>query len=148
MGRNPSSLKKASVTSGGTGSKIIGYLPYFRRNPRFGLGIRQLPRDFLRPLLARVDQLRNPMRLLTIAELARFLHWSEGTVRNRLSKGAAMPPSILVGRHRLFWEDEVVAWVKFRGEGKAHRVPNSKSHSHRQTDPLPGQIESVAMSVI
>ena len=56
------------------------------------------------------------MRLLTVAELACLLHWAEGTVRNRLSKGAPMPPSVMVGRHRLFWDDEAVAWVNSQRE--------------------------------
>lgn len=39
----------------------------------------------------------------TVEEIATLLRISPGTVRNRLSRGKAqLPPSVLVGRRRLF----------------------------------------------
>lgn len=53
----------------------------------------------------------NDTNLLTIDELAEFLHMDVGTVRNRLSRGEPMPPSIKVGRRRLFPSTELNKWI-------------------------------------
>lgn len=52
--------------------------------------------------------------LLTVTELADFLHMDVGTIRNRLSRGDPMPPSCSVGRRRLFPRGELDAWLKER----------------------------------
>ena len=54
------------------------------------------------------------MHLYTINDIAKELHMSVGTVRNRLSRGDPMPPSVKVGRRRLFPEDSFKNWMKLR----------------------------------
>jgi excisionase family DNA binding protein len=49
---------------------------------------------------------------LTVKEIANLFHWSTGTVYNRLSQGKGMPPSIVIGRKRLFPADQCQQWVK------------------------------------
>lgn len=50
-------------------------------------------------------------KLLTITELSDVLHMDVGTIRNRLSRGEPMPPSIKVGRRRLFPASELEKWL-------------------------------------
>jgi excisionase family DNA binding protein len=50
-------------------------------------------------------------QLLTVTELADVLHMDVGTIRNRLSRGDAMPPSIKIGRRRLFPVSELSKWL-------------------------------------
>jgi len=50
-------------------------------------------------------------KLLSIEDLARELHMKPGTIRNRLSRGAPLPPSIRVGRRRLFPAAELEKWL-------------------------------------
>jgi hypothetical protein len=49
---------------------------------------------------------------LDIWQIARVLRVSVKTVRNRLSVGLPMPPSFVVGRQRLFLQDQVDAWLR------------------------------------
>lgn len=51
---------------------------------------------------------------LTIEEMAKLLHISPGTARNRLSRGEPMPPSIKIGRRRLFPVNELDKWLTTR----------------------------------
>ncbi|WP_363323536.1 helix-turn-helix domain-containing protein [uncultured Pseudoteredinibacter sp.] len=51
---------------------------------------------------------------LTVEQVSKKLHVTAGTIRNRISKGDPMPPSIKVGRRRLFPEDEFESWIKLR----------------------------------
>lgn len=53
--------------------------------------------------------------LYTVRELADALHLQPETIRNKLSRGEDMPRSILVGRRRLFPEDEVESWLQTHG---------------------------------
>lgn len=39
------------------------------------------------------------------------LHISPGTARNRLSRGEPMPPSVKIGRRRLFPSVELERWL-------------------------------------
>lgn len=48
---------------------------------------------------------------LTIEEISERLHISPGTARNRLSRGEPMPPSVKVGRRRLFPSLELERWL-------------------------------------
>lgn len=50
-------------------------------------------------------------KLLTITELSDVLHMDVGTIRNRLSRGEPMPPSVKVGRRRLFPASELEKWL-------------------------------------
>lgn len=50
-------------------------------------------------------------KFMTISDVARELHISLGTARNRISKNELMPPSIRVGRKRLFPTTEFEKWV-------------------------------------
>lgn len=50
-------------------------------------------------------------RFYTLEEIARELHIAPATARNRLTLGQPMPPSIRVGRRRLFPVDEFERWI-------------------------------------
>lgn len=52
--------------------------------------------------------------LLTVTELADVLHMDVGTIRNRLSRGEPMPPSVKIGRRRLFPAQDLSNWIKSR----------------------------------
>lgn len=51
------------------------------------------------------------MRFYTLEEIARELHIAPATARNRLTLGQPMPPSIRIGRRRLFPVDEFERWI-------------------------------------
>ena len=51
---------------------------------------------------------------LSLEQVSQRLHLAPGTVRNRLSRNDPMPPSIRVGRRRLFPEDKFEAWMESR----------------------------------
>lgn len=51
---------------------------------------------------------------LTLDEISRRLHIAPGTARNRMSKHDPMPPSVKVGRRRLFPEDKFNQWMEVR----------------------------------
>lgn len=53
-------------------------------------------------------------KLLTITELSDVLHMDVGTIRNRLSRGEPMPPSVKIGRRRLFPIQELNKWLLSR----------------------------------
>jgi len=53
-------------------------------------------------------------RLITINELAHALRLTPGTIRNKLARGADLPPSLRVGRRRLFSQEQVDGWLKAR----------------------------------
>jgi len=50
-------------------------------------------------------------RLLTVRDIAKILVVSEGTIRNRLYRGDPMPPSLVIGKKRLFPLEEFEAWI-------------------------------------
>ncbi|WP_343671360.1 DNA-binding protein [Paraburkholderia heleia] len=50
-------------------------------------------------------------RFYTLEEISRELHIAPATARNRLTLGLPMPPSIRVGRRRLFPVDEYERWI-------------------------------------
>jgi predicted DNA-binding transcriptional regulator AlpA len=52
----------------------------------------------------------------SVAEISRKLLISKGTAYNRLSAGLAMPPTIKVGRKRLFPVKEFEKWMAERIE--------------------------------
>jgi excisionase family DNA binding protein len=66
--------------------------------------------------------------LLTIDEIAQILRMSIGTVRNRLSRGDAMPPSLRVGRRRLFPEQSLHRWSAKRMAGDDGTQPYTVGH--------------------
>lgn len=51
---------------------------------------------------------------LSLEQISQRLHLAPGTVRNRLSRNDPMPPSVRVGRRRLFPEDQFDAWMESR----------------------------------
>lgn len=53
-------------------------------------------------------------RFYTVEEIAQLLHMSAGTARNRLSRGDDMPPSMRVGRRRLFPQTTTYNWCSRR----------------------------------
>jgi len=48
---------------------------------------------------------------LTLEQVSERMHIKAGTARNRLSRGEPMPPSVKVGRRRLFPEDTFERWM-------------------------------------
>lgn len=48
---------------------------------------------------------------LSIEDISARMHISIGTARNRLSRGEPMPPSIKIGRRRLFPESLFHDWM-------------------------------------
>ena len=48
---------------------------------------------------------------LTLEQVSERMHIKAGTARNRLSRGEPMPPSVKVGRRRLFPEDAFERWM-------------------------------------
>ena len=60
---------------------------------------------------------------LPIEEVSRRLCIAVGTARNRLCNGEPMPPSIRVGRRRLFLESDFNDWVRtFHGIQSVNRI--------------------------
>lgn len=51
-------------------------------------------------------------KYLTIEEVSHRLHIATGTARNRICRGDPMPPSLKVGRRRLFPEVEFETWLR------------------------------------
>lgn len=64
-------------------------------------------------------------RFYTLEEIAGELHITPATARNRLTLRLPMPPSIRVGRRRLFPVDEYEKWIASQlthsGEGDPAR---------------------------
>ena len=56
---------------------------------------------------------------LSLEEVSRRLHISPATVRNRLSRRDPMPPSIKIGRRRLFPEDKFELWMESYREDRS-----------------------------
>lgn len=59
---------------------------------------------------------------LTLDEVSRRLHMAPGTARNRMSRQDPMPPSVRIGRRRLFPEDMFEQWMqeRLKKEGGLH----------------------------
>jgi hypothetical protein len=53
-----------------------------------------------------------------------------GTIRNRLSRGEPIPPSIKIGRRRLFPEAELELWLKTKLVSNDNGFEDSFSHSY------------------
>lgn len=53
-------------------------------------------------------------RFYTVEEIAQLLRMSAGTARNRLSRGDDMPPSMRIGRRRLFPQKSLDQWCAGR----------------------------------
>ena len=51
-------------------------------------------------------------KYLTLNEVSDVLHIKVGTAMNRLNFGRPMPPSIKIGRKRLFPEDAFHKWMQ------------------------------------
>jgi len=62
------------------------------------------------------DNENQTKKLITINELADILHLTKGTVYNRLCAGDPMPPSIQIGKKRLWLQSTVDAWLKAQEE--------------------------------
>jgi hypothetical protein len=52
------------------------------------------------------------MNTLDLCQIAQVLRISVKTARNRLTAGLPMPPSFVVGRQRLFLQDQVDEWLR------------------------------------
>tara|TARA_R110001592_G_scaffold363387_1_gene686820 strand:+ start:9528 stop:9731 length:204 start_codon:yes stop_codon:yes gene_type:complete len=53
-------------------------------------------------------------KYLTYDQAADLLCMSTGGLRNRMSRGEPMPPTIKIGRRRLFPESELHKWLAIR----------------------------------
>lgn len=51
-------------------------------------------------------------KFLGVDELSHYLHWSPGTIRNRICRGDPMPPHIKIGRKLLFPIAELENWLR------------------------------------
>ncbi len=60
-------------------------------------------------------------RFLNLKEISALLRITERTARNRLSAKLPMPPSLKIGRTRLFDEDDVLKWLEEHKQG--HQNP-------------------------
>ena len=72
------------------------------------------------------------METLDIWQISRVLRVSVKTVRNRLSVGLPMPPSFVVGRQRLFLQDQVEAWLRSQPGAVLDLDPQSMSSVRRR----------------
>lgn len=62
----------------------------------------------------------NTERYLTYEQAASVLCMSTGGLRNRMCRGESMPPSIKIGRRRLFPESELHSWLAKQTESMEH----------------------------
>ncbi|PMS32653.1 hypothetical protein B0G57_12529 [Trinickia symbiotica] len=74
-------------------------------------------------------------RFYTLEEIARELHIAPATARNRLTLGLPMPPSIRVGRRRLFPVDEYEKWIasQLTRSGSSDAAGDGDSCQHGQS---------------
>lgn len=63
-------------------------------------------------------------RYLTLDEISLRLHMAPGTARNRVSRHDPMPPSVRVGRRRLFPEDQFNQWMRDRLQREQGQTAN------------------------
>ncbi|MHB8453701.1 MAG: helix-turn-helix domain-containing protein [Acidiferrobacterales bacterium] len=70
------------------------------------------------------------MKFYTLEDISDELHISPGTARNRLAMGQDMPPSIKVGRRRLFPVTEFDKWV-------AHVIAPLQEAPRKDAAPFP-----------
>ncbi len=63
-------------------------------------------------------------RYLTLDEISQRLHMAPGTARNRMSRHDPMPPSVRIGRRRLFPEDQFNQWMCDRLERQQGQAAN------------------------
>ncbi|MEX3690391.1 DNA-binding protein [Paraburkholderia sp. BR14263] len=78
-------------------------------------------------------------RFYTLEEIARELHIAPATARNRLTLGLPMPPSLRVGRRRLFPVDEYEKWIASQltrtdaRDADDFAAPDQRGPSHDKT---------------
>jgi hypothetical protein len=65
---------------------------------------------------------------IDIFGLARAMSLAPGTCKNRLSRGAPMPPSITVGKRRMWLITTVIEWLRAR-----ERMHGDQNRSSMQT---------------
>ena len=65
-------------------------------------------------------------RYLTIEQVADILKIKTASARNRLSRGEPMPPSVKVGRKRLFPENALEDWMTARIESNDGYLPATR----------------------
>jgi excisionase family DNA binding protein len=78
------------------------------------------------------------MDTMTISDVAKLLHITEESARNRISAGQAMPPSFRVGRRRLFMREHVEQWL-------AARIGHPRSPAAGALGNLPGGLQADAV---
>lgn len=84
------------------------------------------------------------MKILNLEDVCEHLKISVQTGRNRLSRGAPMPPSFRAGRRRLFLFNEVEKWVSDLAISCQIPLARSdeleKSHVHKKPDEARGKL--------
>ena len=73
-------------------------------------------------------------RYLSIEEVSERLHMSKFTAHARISRGLPMPPSIKIGRRRLFSEEVFENWMAQRQENTESIPEESLNLKRKQTN--------------
>ena len=68
---------------------------------------------------------------LTIEEISEHLHISVGTASNRIAQGMKMPPSVKIGKRRLFPEKQFEAWMESQLQSHEEIQPKHRSAGGR-----------------
>lgn len=71
------------------------------------------------------------MQTMNYKEAARYLKITEGTLRNWVSKGRLKPHK--VGKHVLFFKEELETWITNPAPAKPTEKPQSKPEAHKPT---------------
>ena len=77
------------------------------------------------------SQGRFSMQTMNYKEAARYLKITEGTLRNWVSKGRLKPHK--VGKHVLFFKEELETWITNPAPAKPTEKPQSKPEAHKPT---------------
>jgi excisionase family DNA binding protein len=71
------------------------------------------------------------MQTMNYKEAARYLKITEGTLRNWVSKGRLKPHK--VGKHVLFFKEELETWITNPTPAEPTEKPQSKPEAHNPT---------------
>jgi excisionase family DNA binding protein len=66
----------------------------------------------------------------TVDEVAALLRIAPATVRNKLCRSEDLPPSLCIGRRRLFPRDQFEAWLDAQQSAQAVSEPDFPSVGH------------------
>ncbi len=71
---------------------------------------------------------------LTLEQVSERMHIRTGTARNRLSRGEPMPPSVKVGRRRLFPAAEFELWMTSYLAADGEDIPGARPVADAEAD--------------